>query len=312
MFSLNTKRILKAGGQNFYRNTFVSLSAVLIMIITLIVFSTMLFMSALLNQSLVEIKKKVDVNVYFVPTANEIAVLNVKTELEKLPEVDHVEYVSKEQALEDFKYRHRNEPDILEALFELEDNPLQPILNIKAKEAEQYQGIATYLETNYPAGQENSVIEDINFNANKEIIQKLTDFINAGQKLGGVITILFIFLSIIITFNTIRLAMYISRDEIKVMRLVGASSSYISGPFIVTGVLYGIVSSILTLVILLPSTWWAGPTTARFFNGINVLEYYTGHFLQFFLIIFFSAIIIGAISSFIAVKKYLKEARKRG
>jgi cell division transport system permease protein len=105
--------------------------------------------------------------------------------------------------------------------------------------------------------------------------------------------------------------MYISRDEIKVMRLVGASSNYISGPFIVTGILYGIVSSVLTLVLLCPLTWWAGPITARFFNGINVLEYYMSHFLQFFLIIFFSSIFIGAISSFIAVKKYLKEVRKR-
>lgn len=312
MFSLNTKRILKAGGQNFSRNTFVSLSAVLIMTITLIVFSTILFMSALLNQSLVEIKKKVDVNVYFLPNAEETAILNVKAELEKLPEVELVEYVSREQALENFKYRHRNEGDILEALFELEENPLGAILNVKAKETQQYEQVAAYLEKNYPTGQETSVVEDVNFNANKEIIEKLTDFIAAGQKLGGIITILFIFLSVVITFNTIRLAMYISRDEIKVMRLVGASSSYISGPFIVTGVLYGIVSSVLTLSLLIPLTWWAGPITARFFNGIHVLEYYFSHFSQFFMIIFFSSIFIGAISSFIAVKKYLKEARKRG
>lgn len=311
MLSLNIKRILKAGGQNFSRNTFVSLSAVLIMTITLIVFSTMLFMSALLNQSLVEIQKKVDVNIYFLPKADETSVLSVKSALEKIPEVQAVEYVSKEQALENFKYRHRNEPDILEALFELEENPLGAILNVKAKESQQYETIAAYLDTNYPVNQESSIVEDVNFNANKEIIAKLTDFISAGQKLGGVITILFIFLSIIITFNTIRLAMYISRDEIKVMRLVGATSSYISGPFIVTGILYGIVSSLITLLLLYPITIWAGPITARFFSGINVLEYYKSHFLQFFLIIFFSAILIGAISSFIAVKKYLREARKR-
>lgn len=311
MLSLNTKRIFKAGGQNFSRNTFVSLSAVLIMTITLIVFSTMLFMSALLNQSLVEIQNKVDVNVYFMPTTDETAVQGVKTALEKIPEVQSVEYVSRDQALENFKYRHRNEPDILEALFELEDNPLGAVLNVKAKQPEQYQAIATYLETTYPVGQDTSIVEDVNYNANKEIITKLNDFIAAGQKLGGVITLLFIFLSIVITFNTIRLAMYISRDEIKVMRLVGASSNYISGPFIVTGILYGIVSSIVTLVLLYPLTWWAGPITARFFSGINVLEYYMSHFSQFFLIIFFSSIFIGAISSFIAVKKYLKEVRKR-
>lgn len=312
MLSLNLKRIFKSGGQNFSRNTFVSLSAVLIMTITLIVFSTILFLSALLNQSLVEIQKKVDVNVYFVPGATEEVVQGVKTSLEGLPEVAVVEYVSREQALENFKYRHRNDPDILEALFELEENPLGAILNVKAKDSSQYDGIAAYLESNYPTAQENSIVDEVNYNENKEIIEKLTDVISAGQKLGGVVTILFIFLSIVITFNTIRLAMYISRDEIKVMRLVGATSSYISGPFIVTGILYGIASSVVTLLLLYPLTLWVGPTTARFFYGINVSDYYLSNFLQFFLVIFFSSILIGAVSSFIAVKKYLKEARKRG
>ncbi len=312
MFSLNLKRIFKSGGQNFYRNTFVSLSAVLIMTITLIVFSTILFLSALMNQSLVEIQKKVDVNVYFQPSATEEVVLKVKSDLEKVPEVQFVEYVSREQALENFKYRHRDESDILEALFELEDNPLGAILNVKANDSSQYEGIAKYLETTYPTEQEDSIIDEVNYNQNKEIIDKLSDVITSGQKLGGVVTILFILLSVIITFNTIRLAMYISRDEIKVMKLVGATSSYISGPFIVTGILYGIVSSLTTLIVLYPLTLWAGPITARFFYGINVSEYYVHNFLQFFLIIFFSSIFIGAISSFIAVKKYLKEARKRG
>src|SRR5690606_9845769 len=105
---------------------------------------------------------------------------------------------------------------------------------------------------------------------------------------------------------------YISRDEIKVMRLVGATSTYISGPFIVTGILYGVVSSILTLLIMYPLTYWLGSATTEFFYGINVNEYYIANFAQFFLMIFFSAILIGALSSYIAVKKYLREARKRG
>lgn len=312
MLSLNFKRICKSGGQNFSRNTFVSLSAIMIMTITLIVFSTILFLSALLNQSLVEIQKKVDVNVYFLPKASEDQVLAVKSSLQKLTQVEDVEYISRDQALENFKYLHRDQRDILESLFELEDNPLGAILNVKAKESSQYGEIASYLEKTYPVDTADSIVDEVNYNQNKEIIEKLSDVISAGQKLGGVITILFILLSIIITFNTIRLAMYISRDEIKVMRLVGASSGYISGPFIITGILYGVVSSVVTLLALYPLTVWIGPTTARFFYGINVSDYYVSHLLQFFLIIFFSSVCIGAISSFIAVKKYLKETRKRG
>jgi cell division transport system permease protein len=254
----------------------------------------------------------VDVNVYFTPNASEEVAQSVQDELKKRPDVEYVQYVSRDQALENFKYRYRNDPDVLEALFELEENPLGAILNVKAKDSSQYEGIATYLETTYPTGAADSVISEVNFNENKEIIERLTKFIDAGQKLGGIVTLLFIAISIIITFNTIRLAMYISRDEIKVMRLVGASSSYISGPFIVTGILYGIVSSLLTLLALYPLTLWTGNMTADFFSGINIAQYYVSHFGQFFLMIFFSAIFIGAVSSFIAVKKYLREARKRG
>jgi cell division transport system permease protein len=309
MFWLNVKRICRTGLINFLRNTFVSLSAVLIMTITLFVFAIIIFSSALLNQSLDAIKDKVDVNVYFLPQASEGAIIEVKKQIETLPEVDYVELVSKEQALENFEFRHRNNEEILEALDELEENPLGAILNIKAKETSQYESVANFLEQNYPADLPESIVDTINYNQNKETIQKLSSMIEAGEKLGAVVTIIFILISILITFNTIRLSMHISRDEIKVMKLVGASGSYISGPFIITGIIYGIAASVITLLLLYPITIWLGPTTASFFNGVNIFDYYTQSFGQIFLIIFFSGILIGSVSSFFAIKRYLKEKK---
>lgn len=311
MFWLNVRRICKTGFVNFFRNTFVSLSAVLVMIITLFVLSIIIFSSALLNRSLDEIKDKVDVNVYFLPEAVEDEVLSIKKQLESLPEVDFVEYVSREQALENFETKHKNNEEILEALDELEENPLGAILNIKAKETSQYETVAVFLEQNYPSDLPESIVDTVNYNQNKETIRKLSEMIDAGEKLGTVITIIFILISILITFNTIRLSMHISRDEIKVMRLVGASGSYISGPFIITGVIYGVFASVITLVILYPITYWLGPTTASFFNGVNVFNYYLSSFGEIFLIIFFSGILIGSISSFFAIKRYLREQKKK-
>lgn len=311
MFWLNIKRICRSGFVNFFRNAFVSLSAVTVMVVTLFVFSVIVFSSALLNQTLEEIKDKVDVNIYFLPEASEEAVFEVQKQVESLPEVDYVEYVSKEQALENFEFRHRNNEEILEALDELEENPLGAILNIKAKETSQYESVAVFLEQNYPSDLPESIVDTVNYNQNKETIQKLSQMIEAGEKLGAIITIIFILISILITFNTIRLSMHISRDEIKVMKLVGASGSFISGPFIVTGLIYGIASSLITLIILYPITYWLGPTTASFFNGVNIFEYYLSSFGQIFLIIFFSGILIGSVSSFFAIKRYLREQRKK-
>jgi len=310
MFWLNVKRISRTGFVNFFRNGFVTLSAVLIMTITLFVLSTIVLSGALLKNTLSDIKDKVDVNVYFLPEASENAVLEVQKQIENLPEVDFVQYVSREQALEDFEFNYRNNEEILEALDELEENPLGAILNIKTKETSQYESVSIFLEQNYPVDLPESIVDNVNFNQNKEIIDKLTEIIDSGENLGTFITALFILISILITFNTIRLSMHISRNEIKVMRLVGASGSYISGPFIITGIMYGITASIITLVLLYPITYWIGPTTASFFGGLSVFEYYLKSFSEIFLIIFFSSILIGSISSFFAIKKYLREQRK--
>lgn len=307
MLLINLKRIFKTGFIQFWRNGVVSLSAVLVMIITLFVIGTILFTSALLTQSLVVIKEKVDVNVYFTTEASEQEVLEVKKSLETLPEVEYVEYVSREQALDNFVERHKNDQKTLEALDELDENPLGAALNVKAKETSQFESVANYLDQNYPAG---SIVEKVNYFQNKEAIDKLSQIIDAGQRLGAILTILFIIISIIITLNTIRLAMFISKEEISVMKLVGASKSYISGPFIVTGAIYGVVSAIFTLIIFWPVTYWLGNMTQIFF-GISVFDYYIDSFAEMFLIIFFSGILIGSISSFLAITRYLKNLRKR-
>lgn len=306
MMWINFKRILRTGFVQFWRNGVVSLSAVLVMVITLFVIGSVIFSSALLKQSLVAIEEKVDINVYFVKTAAEEEVLAVKTSLEKLPEVDFIEYVSSDVALENFRERHKNDERTLEALSELDENPLGAVLNIKAKEPSQYEGVANFLEQNYPAGAGTSIVERVNYFQNKQAIDRLGQIIDAGEKLGAIITFIFIIISILITLNTIRLAMFISKDEINVMKLVGASGNYITGPFIVTGAMYGIFSSILTLILFWPLTFWLGPTTERFFVATNIFDYYVSSFFQMFLIIVGSGIFIGAISSYLAIKRYLR------
>jgi cell division transport system permease protein len=226
--------------------------------------------------------------------------------LKNLPEVDFVEYISRDIALDNFRERHKNDERTLEALSELDENPLGAVLNIKAKEPSQYEGVANFLEQNYPAGAATSVVERVNYFQNKQAIDRLGQIIDAGEKLGAIITVIFIIISILITLNTIRLAMFISKDEINVMKLVGASGNYITGPFLVTGAMYGIISSILTLILFWPLTFWLGPITERFFVATNVFDYYVSSFFEMFIIIVGSGIFIGAISSFLAIKRYLR------
>ena len=307
MLITKTKRVIKAGFVNFWRNGFVSLASLLVMTITLFVIGSIIFMGVFFSYTLEQIKDKVDINVYFVTSAESKDILNIKKNLEVLHEVAKITYTSKEDALANFKKKHENDEQTLQALEELEDNPLGASLNIKAKEPSQYENIASYLQgKDIFLSNGISIIDKINYYQNKIAIDRFTKIIDGTNKIGLVLTIILVVLSVVITFNTIRLTIYVSREEISVMKLVGASNRYIRGPFVVTGVMYGFVSAMLTLVFFYPITFYSTKVTENFFMGLNLFDYYIKNFGQIFVIIVGSGILIGAISSYLAVRRYLK------
>ena len=231
----------------------------------------------------------------------------MQEKIEGLAEVSSVTYTSREQALQDFKERHQNDEFTLQALDELSDNPLGASLNIKAKDPSQYESIAQFLNQEPALSSDgSSIIDKVNYYQNKVAIDKLTGIIDAADRLGTAIILVLVLISVLITFNTIRLTIYISREEIAVMRLVGASSTYIRGPFMIVGIIYGTVAGILTLLLFYPVTYWLGGVTQDFFIGLNVFDYYASNFGQIFLVVIGSGIVIGALSSYLAVRKYLK------
>ena len=307
MFWTRVKRVLRAGFVSFWRNGYVSLASVLVMIITLFVFSAIIFTGAMLHSTLESIKDKVDVNVYFVTTAPEDEILDLKKTIESEPEVSYVTYTSRETALANFRDRHQSDTLTMTALDELNDNPLGASLNIKAKDPAYYQSIADFVATKAAAiSPDSSIIDKINYAENKKAIDTLQAIIDSANKVGLILMAFFIFIAILITFNTIRLAIYTAREEIAVMRLVGASNMFIRGPFMTVGLMYGLGGAIITLFLLYPITYGIGPLTEKLGTGINLFNYYLSNFLEISFIIIVSGLILGAISSFLAVKKYLK------
>ncbi len=306
-FKMKLKRVIKSGFFNFWRSGYVSLASILVMVVTLSVIGSVMFIGAVLNVTMQELRNKVDVNVYFVTSAEEEDILALQKRIETLPEVSRVEYISREAALEAFRLRHENDQTTLQALEELGENPLGASLNIKAKEPSQYEGIANFLnEENILSSQGESIIAKINYFENKIVIDRLSKVINSVEQLGTGLSIAFIVVSIVITFNTIRLAIYISREEISVMQLVGASKNYVRGPFVVTGVIVGLISAIITVLLFFPVLYFIGGTTQNFFIGLNVYQYFLDNFFQIFLIVVGAGVGIGALSSYLAVRKYLK------
>ncbi len=302
-----TKRIFNSGYINFKRNKVVSIASVLVVTITLSFIASIILLNFILDFSLGQIKDKVDVTIYFSAKASEAQVLSMKSSIEKMPEVASVVYISAEEDLADFRERHANDYMLIQALDELDDNPLTASLNIKAKDSKQYESIVKFLEDDSALMKSNgTIIDKINYNENKAIIDRLNSIMDGAQKLGFLITTILIIISILITFNTIRLTIYMAREEIGVMRLVGAENKYIRGPFIVEGIIYGAISSLVTMLIFLVVTWWLGSHMTSFL-GVNMYSYYLGNFFRIFGIILGSGAILGVVSSYLAVKRYLRK-----
>ena len=300
------KRIVRSGFVGFWRNAFVSLAAIFVMTVALFVIGATLLLDQLLGVSLANIKDKVDINVYFVTTAEQTDMDALQTSLEALPEVTEVTFTSREEALAQFRERHRNDELTIQALEELADNPLGASLAIRAQETSQYESIAQFLDEQQASeNPQNPLIDRVNFVKNKEAIDKLTNIIGAVEQSSFVTMLVLVAAAILITFNTIRLAIYTTREEIAVQRLVGASNSFIRGPFMLQGIMYGLMAGVLSLLILYPIVLWIGPETEAFFQ-FNIFTYFVSNFAYLFSVLVGSGIALGLISSILAVSRYLR------
>lgn len=275
-----------------------------VMTMTVMIVGSLMFLSALIDQFVSYVQDKVDVNVYFVTTAPESAILDLKEALEALPEVSYVAYATREQAISDFRARHQDDQAIVGALDELGDNPFGASLAIKAKDSSQFESIYRFVKAREDTELGPPLIESVNYERNKAVIDQLSVVTDYVERFGLVVTLVFALASILITFNTIRLAIYTAREEIAVMRLVGATNMYIRGPFMVEGTLYGVVAGFISLVLFFPLSYALKGASQAMFNA-DIFGYYISHLPLFILVLILSGAILGAVSSFLAVRKYL-------
>jgi len=305
MILTDIRRIIRSGALNFYRNGVVSLASILVLWITLLVLLTILFSQAVLGNALEAVKDKVDITVYFSPGADETKVSDLKGAVEALPQVSKVSYVSADVALAQFKERRAGDELTLQALEEIGENPLGASLDIKAQDPTQYQIIADFLQGDSEIVRASSdIIFNINYNKNKIVIDRLNQIIAGARTLGVAITILLMAISVIITFNTILLTIFISKEEISIMRLVGAGKRYVVGPFIVEGIIYGLLAGLLATAAFYPISVWLSRRLSDFL-GLDLLRYYIDHFAVLLLLSVVVGIILGSLSSALAVRRYL-------
>jgi cell division transport system permease protein len=195
------KRVFKAGAVSFWRNRWISTATILIMVITLGLITSLFLMSVVADTILGDLEEKVDISVYFKLDTPEKEILMVKSELEGISDVKSVEYVSRDAALAKFEESHQNNPLIIKSLQELGENPLEASLNIKANVIDEYESIASFLESPRFSG----YVDTVNYRQNQKVIEKLSSILNTIRKSGFIAILILGFIAVLVTFNTIRL-----------------------------------------------------------------------------------------------------------
>ena len=275
---------------------------IFIMTMAIFVISSLFIFRDISRFLISSIQEKVDVSVYFKYEATEEDVLKVKREIAVIPEVKEVKYVSKEEALRRFTEKHGDNPVLMESLTEVGVNPFLASLGIKAFQANQYAAVVNFLEE--PSF--NYLIEKIDYHERKPVIERIYVLTSGFNKAGIVFSIILAFIAVLVAFNTVRLSIYNSCEEIKIQRLVGASNRFIRGPFLVQGAICGFFAALICLLLFVLLTWGLNSKAEILFPGLGLFAFFVSNFWLIFSIQLLTGIILGIFSSFIAVKKYLK------
>ncbi len=300
----NLKRICKFACVDFNRNKGIAIAAIFILVVTIMLTTSLLLFQTFTGFLVYQIQKKIDVTAYFREEASEEDILKVREEISKMsPDIKEVKYVSKEQAMEDFTQKHRDNNVFLKALEEVGTNPFLASLNIQTNgEPGQYQEISSILQS----AQFNQFIDSVDFSKKEDTIEKVFNITSYINKFGLLLSFILVIVAILVVFNTIKLTINNSKEEISTMRIVGASNWFIRGPFIVQGIIYGFIAFVICILISGFGIYLISPKLEIILPGFNIFSYFLSNFWFFVLLQLSVGTGLGAATSFIAVRKHLQ------
>jgi len=295
------RRVIRFGWHNFWRAGGLNVATVFVLIVTISLITTLFISEGAVKHIIAQIKEKIDISVYVAPETSNEEMEIIKDRLVEMPEVQAVSIVSKEDALEQFRERHKNDPVLLESLDIVGTNPFYASLNIRANDPEQYAAILEVLNSSSL----DDIIYKVDYVEKKTVIEKLSGFITNVNTGGLLMALALGVVAVLVAFNTIRVAIYDASKEISIMRLVGAPNRFIRGPFIVQGMIAGAIAALASFFILLLVSYFLAPKIDAMTNGFNVFSWFKARAFGLFFVQLASGIALGVISSLIAIRKYL-------
>jgi cell division transport system permease protein len=277
---------------------------VTILTIALLSVNTLFLLRNATNAGLHAIENNVSVRLQFHYDATNAVVEKVVEAVKALPYVTDATLLTSEQVKAEFSARHANEKDIVAALDALTSNPFGSALLIKANKAEDYTLVLEAIST----PEFNTIIEQKTFGDHEAYISKISSISKRVTTIASVISLLFVCFSVFIIFNAIRVTVYSQREEIGIMRLVGATTGFIRAPFYVEGLYYTVIAMVAAFALTYFMTQVADPFVVASI-GPNVFSLQTEFINQLPLLIITEFLGIGLLTitaSTFAMRRYLK------
>jgi len=296
-------RIIKFSFQDIARNIWLTIVTITILLLALFSINMLATVRVISDNAVAAVKEKIDISLYLQPDTAEEEIIALKNQIASSDKVKNVVYVSRQDALSSFREKYKNNQAVLNALKELGRNPLSPSLTIIPNNFEESSLLITELKA-----LDNHIIESRDFSDNTAILEKINSVTKRINEIGLFIISIFIITSLLVVYNAIRVAIYTHRQEIEIMRLVGASNFFIYMPFIFSAFIYALLSVLLIIAVFYPFLTLLQPYLEVFFMGynVNLLSYFVDNFALIFGAQFLVVLLINMIASLFAVKKYAK------
>ena len=296
------RRIIGLGWQNMVRDGGIAVANIFIMMIPIILVSSLFLLKDVRNYLVDALQQKADISIYFNDNVIEDNILKVKEKISQIAGVTEVEYVSKDQAFKDFTDRHKDDAVLMASLQEVNGNPFQAALDVKAAGVANYDDVAKFLnQDDY-----NAMISKVNYTEKKGVIEKIFSITAGASKTGLILFAILGVVSFLVTFNTIRMAIVNRREEIEIQRLVGASRSFIRGQFLVEGLILGLLAAVFCFLVTAVTCWYASAPLAMIMPGLNLWTNFMSSVNTIFALQFAVGAGLGVVSSMIATTRYLK------
>ena len=301
-------RMMRYGVNNFTRNAWLTTAATAVMTITLLVILTTLVARTMLTETVTKlVREETKPSLYLRGETSEQTVGDIRKKIATLDNVTDVAYTSSEAARDDYIAKNNiTNPEDLQALAE-SDISFPITLTMTLKNTEDISSLQNMVKNDRLVSANLAEGVDQLNSTNRGAISTLSDWARTSERIGIVATVIFTAISMLIVFNTIRMAIFNRKEEIDMMKLIGADKSFIRGPFVVEAVMYGFFAALIATGVSYFAIYSFREPIAQYGIAVNDLWPKLVMFSPLILIAVITlGALIGIVSARLAVRRYLK------